>query len=77
MKRDLEAVLAVLSAIEASPDAIGVDAYDLAEFCLGTCAQGDMQSAQRLLIDSNYIIGEKFIRLTWAGHSLLEELRAR
>ncbi len=35
----------------------------------------ELESAKLLLLDSGYLVDDGKIRITWAGHSLLEELR--
>lgn len=75
MKRNKEAALKVLAAVEAETDASGMDSIFLSDVCISACDKGEMESAKFLLLDSGYLVSDGNIRLTWAGHSLLEELR--
>ena len=75
MKRNKEAVLKVLAAVEADTNVEGMPGLDLLLVCEAECDNGEMESAKLLLVDSGYLVDDGKIRITWAGHSLLEELR--
>ncbi len=75
MKRNKEAVLKVLTLVEAESNVEGMNSIALSDVCFEECDNGEMESAKLLLLDSGYLVSDGNIRLTWAGHSLLEELR--
>ncbi|MEE3633721.1 hypothetical protein CYD26_22150 [Pseudomonas sp. FFUP_PS_473] len=75
MKRNKEAVLKVLAAVEAESNVGGMSGFDLSTFCVEDCDNDELESAKLLLLDSGYLVDDGKIRITWAGHSLLEELR--
>ncbi|WP_409281616.1 hypothetical protein [Pseudomonas defluvii] len=79
MKRNIEAVLKVLTAVEEDTHVEGMSGYNLSLFCVEECSTDDLESAMTLLVDSGYLVGknEGSFRLSWAGHSLLEELRGQ
>ncbi|ATR85211.1 hypothetical protein CS390_23165 [Pseudomonas sp. HLS-6] len=75
MKRNKEAVLKVLTMVEEDTFVGGMSSMQLSEMCTRGCSEGELESAKLLLLDSGYLVSEGNIRITWAGHSLLEELR--
>ncbi|WP_409277577.1 hypothetical protein [Pseudomonas defluvii] len=77
MKRNKEAVLRVLTLVEEETFCGGMSSMELRQICMEECSEGELESAQHLLVDSGYLVSDGNVRLTWAGHSLLEELRGQ
>ena len=75
MKRNKEVVLKVLAVFEENYEVSGLSSIDFYDLCVKNCRDDELQSAKLLLLDSGYLVSDGDIRMTWAGHSLLEELR--
>ncbi|MFJ4543011.1 hypothetical protein ACIP1X_05325 [Pseudomonas sp. NPDC088885] len=76
MKRDKQAAKSVLYSVQTYSKADGIDKSRLETLRTNVgYSQEDWDYAVRLLVDSRYLIlDDNSIRMTWAGHDLLELL---